>query len=46
MLSDVGYSTFKRLAVFCAGKERKDRAFRRKVLIESRKSFVEAQKKL
>jgi hypothetical protein len=36
MLSDVDSSNFKRLAVFCAEKERKTRAFHRKMLIVSR----------
>jgi hypothetical protein len=44
MLSDVGYSNYKRLVVFCTQKEREDRAFRRRMLIESRKRFLEAQK--
>jgi hypothetical protein len=44
MLPDVGYSNFKRPAVFCAEKEREDPALRRKMLIESRKCFLETQK--
>jgi hypothetical protein len=37
-------STFKRLVVFCTEKEREDRALRKKMLIESRKRFLEAHK--
>jgi hypothetical protein len=44
MLSDVSKSNFKRLAMFCTEKELEDRAHRRKILIESRKRFLEAHK--
>jgi hypothetical protein len=37
MLSDVGWSNFKRLVMFCTEEEREERALRRKLLIESRK---------
>jgi hypothetical protein len=43
-LSDVGYSSFKRLVVFCTEKEGEDRALPRKLLIESRKRFLEDHK--
>jgi hypothetical protein len=43
-LSDVGLSIFKRLVVFCIEKEQEDRALRWKVLVESRKGFLEAHK--
>jgi hypothetical protein len=44
MLSDVGQSNFKRPVMLCTEKEREDRALRRKLLIESRKRFLEAHK--
>jgi hypothetical protein len=44
MPSDVSLSNFKRLVVFCIEKEREDRAFRRKMFIESRKRFLEAHR--
>jgi hypothetical protein len=44
MLSDVGYSNFKRLEVFCMEKGHQNQALRRKMMIEARKRFVEAHK--
>jgi hypothetical protein len=44
ILSEVGYSSFKRLVTFCTEKEREDRELRRKMLIESRKRLLEAHK--
>jgi hypothetical protein len=42
MLSDVGYSNFKRQVVFCTETEREDRALRRNKLIEPRKLSLDA----
>jgi hypothetical protein len=44
MLVDVGYISFKRLAMFCTEKEKEDQALRRNMLIVSRKRFLEAHK--
>jgi hypothetical protein len=39
-----GHSSYKRLALFCTEKKQDDRALCRKVLIESRKCFLEFHK--
>jgi hypothetical protein len=44
MLSSIGYSSFKRLVVFCTEKYQKDLALRKKMVIESRRCFLEAHK--
>jgi hypothetical protein len=44
ILSDGSESSFKRLVVFSTEKDWEDRALRRKMLIESRKHFLEAHK--
>lgn len=42
-LFDVAYSSLNRLVVFCCHKQREDQALHRKMLIENRKCFLEAQ---
>jgi hypothetical protein len=44
VLFDGSESNFKTLVVFCAEKEREDRALHRNMLIESREHFLEAHK--
>jgi hypothetical protein len=43
-LSNVDQSSFKRLVGFCTENEQEDPALRRKLLIKSRKHFLEAHK--
>jgi hypothetical protein len=40
IVSDVGYGSLKRLAVFCSHKQREDRELHRKMLIGNRKRFL------
>jgi hypothetical protein len=42
-ISDVAYSSLRRLTVFCSHKQREVRALHRRMLTENRKCFLEAQ---
>jgi hypothetical protein len=44
MLSDLRYSSLKRLGAFCRAEEREERALRRNTLIVYKKLFLEAHK--
>lgn len=44
LLTDVSYSSLKNLVVFCTAEVPEDRSLRNKMVIRSRKSFLEGHK--